>query len=429
MSLARTIDEAWEARDTLGVDTKGIVRDAVETVLAELDAGKLRVAEKLNGEWLVHQWLKKAVLLSFRLNGMKLIAGAPGDASWWDKVNSKFAGWGEKGIPSRRLSRRSGLRRTQVRLHRQGRRPDAELRQCRRLCRREHDGRHLGNGRLLRPDRRALPHLRRRGHWRRVWSRSRPRPPSSRTIASSAHAPKWPKGVIVGEGRSWRWARSSRRRPRSSTVTAARSSPARVPPYSVVVPGSLGGGPGKPSLYCGVIIKRVDERTRVQDLDQRVAARLSITSETGPFREPRLSGDSVRRTKGASMRYRALSFQLFWTHQPRQAMGHTAGRVGARHHCWHHLLRNNRLLTIADVVQGKTMLRAVSESPAGPDFRDGLRRALSAVAFYVGCANPTKRLHDRNKSAWWLLVFIALPLVLQIPLSPICRRCSNICPM
>jgi 2,3,4,5-tetrahydropyridine-2,6-dicarboxylate N-succinyltransferase len=77
MSLARTIDEAWEARDTLSVDTKGIVRDAVETVLAELDAGKLRVAEKLNGEWLVHQWLKKAVLLSFRLNGMKLIAGAP----------------------------------------------------------------------------------------------------------------------------------------------------------------------------------------------------------------------------------------------------------------------------------------------------------------------------------------------------------------
>ena len=96
MSLARTIDEAWEARDTLSVDTKGIVRDAVETVLAELDAGKLRVAEKLNGEWLVHQWLKKAVLLSFRLNGMKLIAGAPGDASWWDKVDSKFAGWGEK---------------------------------------------------------------------------------------------------------------------------------------------------------------------------------------------------------------------------------------------------------------------------------------------------------------------------------------------
>ncbi|MEJ1967501.1 MAG: 2,3,4,5-tetrahydropyridine-2,6-dicarboxylate N-succinyltransferase [Rhizomicrobium sp.] len=71
------------------------MREAVETALDELDAGRLRVAEKLGGEWVVHQWLKKAVLLSFRLNAMKLIAGAPGDASWWDKVDSKFAGWTE----------------------------------------------------------------------------------------------------------------------------------------------------------------------------------------------------------------------------------------------------------------------------------------------------------------------------------------------
>src|SRR5512146_662714 len=96
MSLAQTIEGAWEQRDALGPATKGAVRDAVESVLADLDAGKLRVAEKLGGEWLVHQWLKKAVLLSFRLNAMKLISGAPGDTSWWDKVDSKFAGWGEK---------------------------------------------------------------------------------------------------------------------------------------------------------------------------------------------------------------------------------------------------------------------------------------------------------------------------------------------
>ncbi|HEY7978651.1 MAG TPA: 2,3,4,5-tetrahydropyridine-2,6-dicarboxylate N-succinyltransferase, partial [Rhizomicrobium sp.] len=91
--LQRTIDEAWDARDGLGVSTKGAVRDAVEHVLNELDNGHLRVAEKHAGEWHVHQWLKKAVLLSFRLNDMKLIEGAPGEANWWDKVDSKFVNW------------------------------------------------------------------------------------------------------------------------------------------------------------------------------------------------------------------------------------------------------------------------------------------------------------------------------------------------
>ena len=78
-SLRDTIDTAWEARDTLSAATTGAVRDAVDTALARLDSGELRVAEKLKGEWLVHQWLKKAVLLSFRLNDMGLIAGAPGE--------------------------------------------------------------------------------------------------------------------------------------------------------------------------------------------------------------------------------------------------------------------------------------------------------------------------------------------------------------
>src|SRR5512135_2538849 len=96
MNLARTIEEAWENRDALGPDTKGAVREAVDAVLADLDAGKLRVAEKMSGEWLVHQWLKKAVLLSFRLSAMKLVAGAPGDAFWWDKVDLKFTSWNEK---------------------------------------------------------------------------------------------------------------------------------------------------------------------------------------------------------------------------------------------------------------------------------------------------------------------------------------------
>ena len=93
MSDLRTaINAAWEKRDSLGVTSKGAERDAVEAALEGLDNGSLRVAEKIDGQWNVHEWLKKAVLLSFRLNDMKLISGAPGEAVWWDKVDSKFLG-------------------------------------------------------------------------------------------------------------------------------------------------------------------------------------------------------------------------------------------------------------------------------------------------------------------------------------------------
>ena len=91
--LAADIETAWEARDGLSPATTETVRDAVEAVLEGLDLGQLRVAEKANGAWIVHQWVKKAVLLSFRLNDMELIPGAPGGASWYDKVPSKFKGW------------------------------------------------------------------------------------------------------------------------------------------------------------------------------------------------------------------------------------------------------------------------------------------------------------------------------------------------
>src|SRR5499426_2681446 len=87
--LQRLIDDAWEARERLSPSTQGEVREAVEAALEALDAGRLRVAEKVAGEWRVNQWLKKAVLLSFRLNDMAEIAGAAGGASWWDKVDSK----------------------------------------------------------------------------------------------------------------------------------------------------------------------------------------------------------------------------------------------------------------------------------------------------------------------------------------------------
>ena len=94
--LARIIDEAFDQRDSIDPPSKGPVREAVETALDLLDRGELRVAQRgANGNWQVNLWLKKAVLLSFRLNDMSVIPGGPGKAVWWDKVLSKFDGWDE----------------------------------------------------------------------------------------------------------------------------------------------------------------------------------------------------------------------------------------------------------------------------------------------------------------------------------------------
>ena len=95
-SLQSTIDAAWESRESINASTSGDVRAAVDAALAALDSGERRIAEKVEGEWVVHQWLKKAVLLSFRLNPMAMIPGGPGGADWWDKVPSKFAGRNEQ---------------------------------------------------------------------------------------------------------------------------------------------------------------------------------------------------------------------------------------------------------------------------------------------------------------------------------------------
>ncbi len=94
--MQSVIEQAWADRDELGPDSSGPVRDAMDQALALLDSGALRVAEKIDGSWRVNQWLKQAVLLSFRLNGMELTEGGPGGGSSYDKVPSKFAGWGEK---------------------------------------------------------------------------------------------------------------------------------------------------------------------------------------------------------------------------------------------------------------------------------------------------------------------------------------------
>ncbi|MBU2533140.1 MAG: 2,3,4,5-tetrahydropyridine-2,6-dicarboxylate N-succinyltransferase, partial [Alphaproteobacteria bacterium] len=92
--LEAAIERAWDARDGISSATQGEIRESVDAALNLLDSGSARVAEKKGGDWVVNQWLKKAVLLSFRLNNMEPIHGGPGDSAWWDKVPSKFDGWG-----------------------------------------------------------------------------------------------------------------------------------------------------------------------------------------------------------------------------------------------------------------------------------------------------------------------------------------------
>ncbi|MCX7890367.1 MAG: 2,3,4,5-tetrahydropyridine-2,6-dicarboxylate N-succinyltransferase [Rhodobacteraceae bacterium] len=94
-ALEAAVEAAWEARESLSPATRGEPREAVEATLEALDRGTLRVAEKRGGDWHVNQWAKKAVLLSFRMTDMGLIAGSNGGGSWWDKVPSKWQGWGE----------------------------------------------------------------------------------------------------------------------------------------------------------------------------------------------------------------------------------------------------------------------------------------------------------------------------------------------
>src|SRR5690606_10009697 len=93
-SLEKTVEKAFDERDAVNTGTRGEVRDAVEAALELLDKGQARVAERqADGNWTVNQWLKKAVLLSFRLNPMEIVKGGPGESVWWDKVASKFEGW------------------------------------------------------------------------------------------------------------------------------------------------------------------------------------------------------------------------------------------------------------------------------------------------------------------------------------------------
>jgi 2,3,4,5-tetrahydropyridine-2,6-dicarboxylate N-succinyltransferase len=269
--LAATIDAAWEARDSLGAATKGAVREAVEAALEGLDSGRLRVAEKHDGRWQVHQWLKKAVLLSFRLNDMTEIAGGPvdpakGGASWWDKVPSKFAGWGAqrfrqagfRAVPNC-IVRRSAYIAPGVVLM-----PSfvnvgayvggntmvdtwATVGSCAQIGNNCHLSGGVGIGGVLEPLQ-AEPVIIEDNCF--IGARS-----------------EVVEGVIVETGAVLAMGTFISATTKIVDRASGRIHQGRVPAYSVVVPGSLPGRPfadgsPSPSLYCAVIIKQVDERTR-----------------------------------------------------------------------------------------------------------------------------------------------------------------------
>src|SRR5690242_531667 len=260
MNLATIIDEAWETREALGPNTKGEVRDAVATVLADLDSGKRRVAEKSGDEWLVHQWLKKAVLLSFRLNAMKRISGAPGDASWWDKVDSKFAGWGEKefqtagfrAVPGAVVRRSAYIAKGVVLMPSfvnvgayvgQNTMIDtwATVGSCAQIGKHCHISGGTGIGGVLEPLQ-AAPTIVEDNCF--IGARSE--------VVEGfvvGHHSVIGMGVFLGQ--------STRVYNRATGEISYGS----VPPYSVVVSGQLPAKDGSHSLYCAVIVKQVDKKT------------------------------------------------------------------------------------------------------------------------------------------------------------------------
>jgi 2,3,4,5-tetrahydropyridine-2-carboxylate N-succinyltransferase len=275
------------------------VREAVEAALEGLDAGHRRVAEKEAGVWRVNQWLKKAVLLSFRLTNMKRIEGAPGGAFWWDKIDSKFAGWDEarfraagfRAVPGAVVRRTAFIAKGVVLMPSfinlgayvdEGTMVDtwATIGSCAQIGKNCHISGGAGIGGVLEPLQ-ANPVVIEDGAF--IGARSEvaegvivgagiggvlePIQAGPVIIEDNCFIgarAEVAEGVIVGEGSVL----SMGVYLGQSTKIVDRASGevlyGRVPPYSVVVPGTMPAGDGKPSLYCAVIVKRVDEKTRAK---------------------------------------------------------------------------------------------------------------------------------------------------------------------
>ncbi|WP_420133066.1 2,3,4,5-tetrahydropyridine-2,6-dicarboxylate N-succinyltransferase [Rhodopseudomonas sp.] len=265
--LESTINSAFDARDNVTAATKGEVREAVEQALELLDKGEARVAERAaSGAWTVNQWLKKAVLLSFRLNDMSPISGGPGGANWWDKVPSKFEGWGEnrfreagfRSVPGAIVRRSAFIAKNVVLMPsfvNLGAYVDeatmvdtwSTVGSCAQIGKRVHISGGVGIGGVLEPLQ-AGPVIIEDDCF--IGARSE--------VAEGVIVRKGAvlsMGVFLG----------------ASTKIVDRESGeifvGEVPEYAVVVPGMMpakplkNGNPG-PATACAVIVKRVDERTR-----------------------------------------------------------------------------------------------------------------------------------------------------------------------
>ena len=262
--LARTIDDAFDKRDGVSPSTKGPVREAVETALDLLDNGKARVAEKgANGNWSVNQWLKKAVLLSFRLTDNGPLPGAAGNSTWWDKVPTKFEGWdsdrfkaaGFRAVPGSVVRHSAYIAPNVVLMPSfvnlgayvdSGTMVDtwATVGSCAQVGKNCHISGGAGIGGVLEPLQ-AGPVIIEDNCF--VGARSE--------VA---------EGVIVREGSVLSMGVFIGASTRIVDRETGATHQGEVPPYSVVVPGSLPGRNGGPSLYCAVIVKRVDEKTRAK---------------------------------------------------------------------------------------------------------------------------------------------------------------------
>jgi len=260
--LAATIDAAFEKRDGIGLKTKGPVRKAVDTALTLLDGGEARVAEKqADGSWQVNQWLKKAVLLSFRLNDMGVIAGGPGKAVWWDKVDSKMKGWtaakfrkaGFRAVPGAVVRRSAFIAPGAVLMPSfvnlgahvgAGTMVDtwATVGSCAQIGKNVHLSGGVGIGGVLEPVQ-AGPVIIEDNCF--IGARS-----------------EVVEGAIVREGSVLGMGVFIGQSTKIVDRATGKIFYGEVPPYSVVVSGTLPGSKEGPSLYCAVIVKRVDERTR-----------------------------------------------------------------------------------------------------------------------------------------------------------------------
>jgi 2,3,4,5-tetrahydropyridine-2-carboxylate N-succinyltransferase len=259
--LEHAIEAAWEARDSISPATTGEAREAIEDTLNALDSGKLRVAEpRDNGNWHVNQWAKKAVLLSFRLRDMEIIEGGPGKAGWWDKVPSKFDGWSEnrwreagfRAVPGS-IVRRSAFIAPGVVLMPsfvnigayvgEGSMVDgwATVGSCAQIGKNVHLSGGVGIGGVLEPMQ-AGPTIIEDNCF--IGARS-----------------ELVEGCIIREGSVLGMGVFIGQSTKIVDRETGEIMYGEVPPYSVVVAGSM---PSKNnvSLYCAVIVKRVDARTR-----------------------------------------------------------------------------------------------------------------------------------------------------------------------